>query len=133
MVSRYSGPATRTATAEERRRLDAVGAVASEPEVRQRFGQLGQCGVDKVVVSTPPAISGDARSPNTTARTLVGSARPASTAKPSAGRRAYLRPKAGTHTGYMGRAIGTILGAILAIWLTVTAAGGIAATLKMFS
>jgi hypothetical protein len=32
----------------------------------------------------------------------------------------------------MGRKIGTILGAILAIWLAVTAAGGIFATLKMF-
>jgi predicted lipid-binding transport protein (Tim44 family) len=36
------------------------------------------------------------------------------------------------HTGYMGRIIGTILGAILAIWLAVTAAGGIFATLKTF-
>ncbi len=36
------------------------------------------------------------------------------------------------HTGYMGRIIGTILGAILAIWLAVTAAGGIVATLKTF-
>jgi predicted lipid-binding transport protein (Tim44 family) len=32
----------------------------------------------------------------------------------------------------MGRIIGTILGAILAIWLAVTAAGGIFATFKMF-
>ena len=32
----------------------------------------------------------------------------------------------------MGRIIGTILGAILAIWLAVTAAGGIVATLKTF-
>jgi hypothetical protein len=32
----------------------------------------------------------------------------------------------------MGRKIGTVLGAILAIWLAVTAAGGIFATLKMF-
>jgi hypothetical protein len=32
----------------------------------------------------------------------------------------------------MGRKIGTILGAILAIWLTVTAAGGIFATFKAF-
>jgi hypothetical protein len=32
----------------------------------------------------------------------------------------------------MGRIIGTILGAILAIWLAVTAAGGIFATLKAF-
>ncbi len=32
----------------------------------------------------------------------------------------------------MGRIIGTILGAILAIWFAVTAAGGIAATLKTF-
>jgi hypothetical protein len=32
----------------------------------------------------------------------------------------------------MGRTIGTILGAILAIWLAVTAAGGIVATLKTF-
>jgi len=32
----------------------------------------------------------------------------------------------------MGRIIGTILGAILAIWLVVTVAGGIFATLKMF-
>ena len=36
------------------------------------------------------------------------------------------------HTGCMGRIIGTILGAILAIWLAVTAAGGIFATLKTF-
>jgi hypothetical protein len=36
------------------------------------------------------------------------------------------------HTGYMGRTFGTILGAILAIWLAVTAAGGIFATLKTF-
>ena len=36
------------------------------------------------------------------------------------------------HTGSMGRIIGTILGAILAIWLAVTAAGGIFATFKMF-
>ena len=32
----------------------------------------------------------------------------------------------------MGRVIGTILGAILAIWLVVTVAGGIFATLKTF-
>jgi hypothetical protein len=32
----------------------------------------------------------------------------------------------------MGRIIGTILGAILAIWLVVTTAGGIVGTLKMF-
>ncbi len=32
----------------------------------------------------------------------------------------------------MGRIIGTILGAIFAIWLVVTAAGGIFATLKTF-
>jgi hypothetical protein len=32
----------------------------------------------------------------------------------------------------MGRIIGIILGAILAIWLAFTAAGGIFATLKMF-
>ena len=32
----------------------------------------------------------------------------------------------------MGRIIGTILGAILAIWLAFTAAGGIVATLKTF-
>jgi hypothetical protein len=36
------------------------------------------------------------------------------------------------HTGDMGRVIGTILGAILAIWLAVTVAGGIFATLKTF-
>jgi hypothetical protein len=36
------------------------------------------------------------------------------------------------HNGDMGRIIGTILGAILAIWLAVTAAGGIFATLKTF-
>ena len=35
-------------------------------------------------------------------------------------------------TGYMGRIIGTIIGAILAIWLVVTVAGGIFATLKTF-
>jgi hypothetical protein len=32
----------------------------------------------------------------------------------------------------MGRIIGTILGAILAFWLAVTAASGIFATFKMF-
>jgi hypothetical protein len=32
----------------------------------------------------------------------------------------------------MGRIIGTILGAILAIWLVVTTASGILATLKTF-
>ena len=32
----------------------------------------------------------------------------------------------------MGRIIGTILGAILAVWLVVTAAGGVVATLKTF-
>jgi hypothetical protein len=32
----------------------------------------------------------------------------------------------------MGRVIGTILGTILAVWLVVTVAGGIFATLKMF-
>jgi len=32
----------------------------------------------------------------------------------------------------MGRIIGTILGAILAIWFAFTAAGGIVATLKTF-
>jgi len=32
----------------------------------------------------------------------------------------------------MGRVIGTILGAILAIWLVVTVAGGILATFKTF-
>jgi Flp pilus assembly protein TadB len=36
------------------------------------------------------------------------------------------------HTGYMGRIIGTILGAILAIWLVATVASGIVATLKTF-
>jgi hypothetical protein len=32
----------------------------------------------------------------------------------------------------MGRIIGTILSAILAVWLIVTVAGGILATFKMF-
>jgi K+ transporter len=32
----------------------------------------------------------------------------------------------------MGRIIGAVLGAIVAIWFAVTAAGGIIATLKMF-
>jgi hypothetical protein len=32
----------------------------------------------------------------------------------------------------MGRIIGTILGAILAVWVAVTVFGGILATLKMF-
>ncbi len=32
----------------------------------------------------------------------------------------------------MGRIIGAILGGILAVWLVVTAAGGILATLKTF-
>lgn len=42
------------------------------------------------------------------------------------------RPQARAHTGGMGRVIGIILGAILAIWLAVTAAGGIFAALKTF-
>ena len=42
------------------------------------------------------------------------------------------RPEAPGATGDMGRIIGTILGAILAIWLAFTAAGGIFATLKTF-
>lgn len=33
----------------------------------------------------------------------------------------------------MGRIIGTVLGAVLAIWLAVTAAGGVIATLKAFA
>ena len=40
--------------------------------------------------------------------------------------------EARAHTGDMGRIIGTILGAILAIWLAFTAAGGIFATLRTF-
>ena len=36
------------------------------------------------------------------------------------------------HTRRMGRIIGTVLGAILAVWLAVTAVGGIFATLKTF-
>jgi hypothetical protein len=32
----------------------------------------------------------------------------------------------------MGRIIGTIIGAILAIWFVITTAGGILATFKMF-
>lgn len=42
------------------------------------------------------------------------------------------RLQARAHTGDMGRIIGTILGAILAIWLAFMAAGGIVATLKTF-
>ena len=42
------------------------------------------------------------------------------------------RPEAPGATGDMGRIIGTILGAILAIWLAFIAAGGIFATLKTF-
>jgi predicted lipid-binding transport protein (Tim44 family) len=42
------------------------------------------------------------------------------------------RPEAPGATGDMGRIIGTILGAILAIWLAFMAAGGIFATLKTF-
>ena len=45
---------------------------------------------------------------------------------------ALSRPAARAHTGDMGRIIGTILGAILAIWLVFMAAGGIFATLKTF-
>jgi len=37
------------AAAPWRGRLDAIGAVAPEPEVRQRLGQAGQRGVEKVV------------------------------------------------------------------------------------
>jgi hypothetical protein len=39
---------------------------------------------------------------------------------------------AAAHTRDMGRTIGIILGALLALWLAFTAAGGIFATLKMF-
>jgi predicted lipid-binding transport protein (Tim44 family) len=42
------------------------------------------------------------------------------------------RPKARAHNGDMGRIIGTILGAILTIWLAFVAAGGIFGTLKTF-
>jgi hypothetical protein len=49
---------------------------------------------------------------------------PAGTTAACQGRRA--------HTGGMGRIIGTILGAIFLIWLAVTAASGIFATLKAF-
>jgi hypothetical protein len=49
---------------------------------------------------------------------------PAGTTAACQGRRA--------HTGDMGRIIGTILSAILLIWLAVTAASGIFATLKAF-
>jgi len=38
----------------------------------------------------------------------------------------------GAYHGHMGRMIGTILGAILAIWLIVTAIGWFSATLKTF-
>ena len=62
---------------------------------------------------------------------------PARTSSPALARKARTgaaaacrRPRA--HTGDMGRIIGTILGAILAIWLAFTAAGGIVATLKTF-
>ena len=48
------------------------------------------------------------------------------------GQRDRRLPGAREHTEYMGRIIGTILGAILAIWLAFTVAGGIFATLKMF-
>jgi hypothetical protein len=43
---------------------------------------------------------------------------------------AVARRRRRAHTGDMGRMIWTILGAILAIWLVVTVAGGIFATLK---
>lgn len=36
------------------------------------------------------------------------------------------------HTGYMSRAIGTVLGVILALWVAFMAAGWIVATLKTF-
>jgi Ca2+/Na+ antiporter len=36
------------------------------------------------------------------------------------------------HNWYVSRIIGTVLGAIFAIWLVVTAAGGIIATVKTF-
>jgi predicted lipid-binding transport protein (Tim44 family) len=36
------------------------------------------------------------------------------------------------HTGHMGRMIWTILGVILAIWLALTAIGGIVANLRTF-
>ena len=54
--------------------------------------------------------------------------------RPAPGRRGCRLPveERRAHTGDMGRIIGTILGAILAIWLVVTVAGGIFATLKMF-
>jgi predicted lipid-binding transport protein (Tim44 family) len=46
--------------------------------------------------------------------------------------RAVPSPRRWAHTEYVGRIIGIILGAILAIWLVFTAAGGIFATLKTF-
>ena len=60
-----------------------------------------------------------------------GHARQAARGPPRAGTAAGCRERR-AHTGDMGRVIGTILGAILAIWLVVTVAGGIFATLKMF-
>jgi predicted lipid-binding transport protein (Tim44 family) len=48
------------------------------------------------------------------------------------GDQAPSRPDARAHTEDMGRIIGTVLGAILAIWLAFMAAGGIFATLKTF-
>jgi hypothetical protein len=50
--------------------------------------------------------------------------------RPAPGGRGWQERRA--HTGDMGRVIGTILGAILAIWLVVMVAGGIFATLKTF-
>jgi predicted lipid-binding transport protein (Tim44 family) len=36
------------------------------------------------------------------------------------------------HTGFVSRIIGTIVGAILAIWLVVSVASGLVATIKAF-
>ena len=76
------------------RPVDAIGAAASEPEVRQRLGQAGQRGVQKVVA---PHAAGDQRRREVRECGAEDPGRigqPGSTANPSASKRAY-RPTAG--------------------------------------
>jgi hypothetical protein len=52
--------------------------------------------------------------------------------EPAGWRNRRTRRRDGPHTRCVSRIIGTILGAILAIWLVVTAASGFVAMLKLF-
>jgi hypothetical protein len=62
----------------------------------------------------------------------VGQLRHSSRARWFGGQQVSLPGAPGCILGYMGRVIGTILGAILAIWIAVSAADGIFGTLKTF-